>query len=505
MNSFDNEKLELFIKKTVDLIKLGLFEDAIMISDEALKMDPKNIYLLHNKGCALKGLGRFQKALEIFTEILKIDPKNAHALHGRGDILEKLGYYEDAIVAYNEVLKIQPKYVEYIGVLFTKGHALSVLSKYKEAIEIYNKVLEIDPKYALALLGKGRALNKLGRYEETIEICDRALENEPKVVSKIYNLALYGKGEALQGLCRYEEAIEIYDVALKFNPTDVIALSGKDFALRKLDVNLDKTLEKFPNHYVSNHYGLVSFNKKKYDEAIANFDKVLENDPQNQFALTFKSIALNIISEYREKKVTTQPESSGTYLFFDTETTGLPRNWNAPVSDLDNWPRLVQIAWVFYKNGIKISSSDFIIKPEGFRIPIDASNIHGITTERAEKDGTPLQVVLREFQNIMEQSDCLVAHNISFDEKIMGAEFLRKDMPNGLISKKTICTKERSTNFCAIPSPNGYSDYKWPKLSELYLKLFGTEFEDSHSALADVNATAECFWELKKLGIIKIV
>ena len=72
------------------------------------------------------------------------------------------------------------------------------------------------------------------------------------------------------------------------------------------------------------------------------------------------------------------------YLFFDTETTGLPRNWKAPVSDLNNWPRLVQLAFLYYdNNGNKISSGDFIIKPEGFTIPTDVSRIHGITTERS--------------------------------------------------------------------------------------------------------------------------
>ena len=84
----------------------------------------------------------------------------------------------------------------------------------------------------------------------------------------------------------------------------------------------------------------------------------------------------------------------GTYLFFDTETTGLPRKWNAPVNDLDNWPRLVQIAWVLYKDGIKISSYDLIIKPENFIIPTEASNIHGITTELAVSKGVSLQTAL---------------------------------------------------------------------------------------------------------------
>ncbi|MCK5466277.1 3'-5' exonuclease [Candidatus Parcubacteria bacterium] len=202
------------------------------------------------------------------------------------------------------------------------------------------------------------------------------------------------------------------------------------------------------------------------------------------------------------KNLLTQTESNETYLFFDTETTGLPRDWNASVNDVDNWPRIVQISWVVYKNSTKISSSDFIIKPEGFRIPIESSNVHGITTERAEKEGVSLQAVLTEFQNLIEQADFIIAHNISFDEKIVGAEFIRKNMSDSLESKKTICTMKKSTNFCAIPSSNGYNDYKWPKLSELYIKLFDTEFEDAHNSLADVNATAKCFWEMKKRGIL---
>jgi len=194
-------------------------------------------------------------------------------------------------------------------------------------------------------------------------------------------------------------------------------------------------------------------------------------------------------------------ETQGTYLFFDTETTGLPRNWQSSASDLENWPRLVQIAWVLYENGVEASSRDFIIKPEGFSIPIDASNIHGITTERAEREGVVLQLVLNEFQDLVARADFLVAHNISFDEKIVGAEFLRKNMPNDLVSKKTICTKEISTNFCAIPSVHGRSGYKWPKLSELHLKLFGAELVEFHNAFADVNVLVKCFWELKKRGI----
>jgi len=188
------------------------------------------------------------------------------------------------------------------------------------------------------------------------------------------------------------------------------------------------------------------------------------------------------------------------YLFFDTETTGLPGNWKAPVSDLNNWPRLVQIAWLLYdRNGNKISGNDYIVKPEGFKIPLDASRVHGISTEKANKEGISLQTILQEFQEQITQADYLVAHNMSFDEKIAGAEFLRKNMTNSVATKRRICTMVSSTNFCAINGPYGY---KWPKLSELHYKLFRTGFKEAHNAAVDITATAKCFWELKSRGII---
>ncbi len=188
------------------------------------------------------------------------------------------------------------------------------------------------------------------------------------------------------------------------------------------------------------------------------------------------------------------------YLFFDTETTGLPKNWKAPVTDLQNWPRLVQLAYLLYdQQGNKISGGDFIIQPAGFTIPAEAAAIHGISTEKANREGVALMTVLQDFQTLINRAEQLVAHNMSFDEKIMGAEFLRNRMPDSIASKRKICTMQRSTNFCALDGPYGY---KWPKLSELHYKLFNTGFEEAHNAAVDINATAKCFWELKRLGEI---
>ncbi len=188
------------------------------------------------------------------------------------------------------------------------------------------------------------------------------------------------------------------------------------------------------------------------------------------------------------------------YLFFDTETTGLPRNYKAPVNDLNNWPRMIQIAWLLYDDRQrKIAGHEYIIRPEGFTIPPEASKVHGITMEKALEEGVELKRVLEEFNQYINESKAIIAHNISFDEKIVGAEFIRKGISTQLFQKPRICTMHGSTDFCQLPGKYGY---KWPRLSELHIKLFGEDFEGAHDALADIEATARCYWELKRIGVM---
>ena len=83
------------------------------------------------------------------------------------------------------------------------------------------------------------------------------------------------------------------------------------------------------------------------------------------------------------------------YIIFDTETTGLPKNWNAPISDLDNWPRAIQIAWQVHDElGHLVEHKDFLIRPDGFDIPYDAERIHGISTALAEQEGVSMAEML---------------------------------------------------------------------------------------------------------------
>ena len=191
------------------------------------------------------------------------------------------------------------------------------------------------------------------------------------------------------------------------------------------------------------------------------------------------------------------------FLIYDTETTGLPKNDQAPLTDFENWPRLIQLAWQLHdENGEVIEVKNYLVKPEGFTIPRGAEKIHGISTERAQKEGHDLSEVLEIFSEALSRSNVIVGHNVEFDNTIMQVEYLRKEKACIIPEKIILDTKEVSTEFCAIPGGRG-GKFKWPKLSELYFKLFETDFDAAHNAMADVQATARCFLELLRIGVVE--
>ena len=191
------------------------------------------------------------------------------------------------------------------------------------------------------------------------------------------------------------------------------------------------------------------------------------------------------------------------YLIYDTETTGLPKDYNAPLSDTENWPRLVQLAWQLHDGkGNLVNRGNTIVKPDGFTIPYNSVKVHGITTERAEEEGLPLQQVLDDFLVDVEKANFIVGHNIEFDINIVGCELYRSSIhPEKLTDVPSIDTKDEATDFCAIPGGRG-GKFKWPTLTELHQKLFNKGFGDAHDAAYDVDATAKCFFGLIKEEVI---
>lgn len=197
-------------------------------------------------------------------------------------------------------------------------------------------------------------------------------------------------------------------------------------------------------------------------------------------------------------------------LFFDTETTGLPRNYKAPCTDLDNWPRTTQLAFeARHDNGEIFYSKSYLIKPNGWTIPTRAELIasgnkdpdfferNNMSTERCNREGTDIYFVLHEFAALLLKCKSLAAHNMDFDLPVIRAELIRAGIPLEFEFEQ-ICTMKISTDVCQLPGPYGF---KWPKLEELVAWL-GGKTQGAHDAGNDVNACAYCYFELKKRGLL---
>jgi DNA polymerase-3 subunit alpha len=185
------------------------------------------------------------------------------------------------------------------------------------------------------------------------------------------------------------------------------------------------------------------------------------------------------------------------YLIFDTETTGLPRDYKAPVTATDNWPRCIQLAWQLHDDlGQLVEAKSFLVKPNGFDIPYDAERIHGISTQLATELGHDLEEVAIAFNEVLGRTKFVVGQNVEFDLKIMGCEFHRLQLETPLLELPNLdtCTED-TAKMCQIPGGLG-GKFKLPTLSELHKHLFEESFVEAHNATADVEATSRCFLEL---------
>jgi DNA polymerase III alpha subunit (gram-positive type) len=179
-------------------------------------------------------------------------------------------------------------------------------------------------------------------------------------------------------------------------------------------------------------------------------------------------------------------------LFFDTETTGLPpkdSNWE---TSFNNFPHIVQIAWMITDdNGAVLYKHDNIIKPTGYDIPKETIDLHGITQDIAEQNGMDAKIVLNHFLIDALACEKIVGHNIYFDTSIIKANMLRLLFDKDPIVKALDKTKR-------IDTMRMIKVGKWPKLSELYKTLFSEELSGAHNAMGDVVAVSRCYFKLKE-------
>ncbi|MBR1593743.1 MAG: bifunctional DNA primase/polymerase [Alloprevotella sp.] len=208
---------------------------------------------------------------------------------------------------------------------------------------------------------------------------------------------------------------------------------------------------------------------------------------------------------------------SNRLMFFDTETNGLPSKY---YHDITDQPRVVQLSWIVAdEDGNVQKRFGCLIKPVDFDISDEAVKVHGITKEKAMRDGILIKEAISLFLADLNSCNALVGHNVSFDIQVLRGELKRLNITNAIHEIPYYCTMRLSVDYCKLPTEAAYIrnfsqylsyslrhpreyKYKFPKLIELYEFLFDERFDNAHDANADIEATAKCFFELIKRKVI---
>jgi DNA polymerase III subunit epsilon len=185
-------------------------------------------------------------------------------------------------------------------------------------------------------------------------------------------------------------------------------------------------------------------------------------------------------------------------LFVDTEASGLPVDWHLPYSAEGNWPSAVQVSWIVYtRDGREVKREDHYVLNSDFIITPAAMAIHGINPGMLAVKGEKRQHVMQLLAADLEQYEPLVVgHFLQLDYHILGADMYRAGIDNRLVDLPVFCTMLATTQFLWNPMPRHLL------LGDLYSYLFYKPLQDQHNAMCDVEATAECFFELKQRGEI---
>jgi DNA polymerase III epsilon subunit-like protein len=199
------------------------------------------------------------------------------------------------------------------------------------------------------------------------------------------------------------------------------------------------------------------------------------------------------------------------YIAFDFETSGLPKGRRVSkvtpenLKNFDSCRAVSLSAARFSSRGRLINTFDAIIKPTDFHIGEDSTAIHGITHERAMKEGRPFTEVFWDFMDFIgPRTKTLVAHNAQFDMSVLQSEMIRNGIPLTQLDDWVVrCTLEMYRERFLSPI----------KLTNLYKDIFGEAFDNAHNSLADSIACGKVYpyllgqgeRVLKPLPITKVI
>ena len=239
-------------------------------------------------------------------------------------------------------------------------------------------------------------------------------------------------------------------------------------------------------------------------------------------------------------------------LIFDTETTGLFSTHEITSSKLNEYPYMIQLAYELLEETtgeIVESYNSYIQISDTIELKEQIQNITGITKEKLHNQGISISDALVSFYHAYSKSKRVVAHNISFDIKMIQVEIMRNydsmrekgcPFPENIFNpiyehiqnKDLFCTMKhgikiinlwkRSYKSLELPLteneyikeitlPNGQIirtrlEKKFPKLENLYVQIYGVEPKGLHDAKIDVEICRKVYVYLSiYLNLSKVV
>jgi protein O-GlcNAc transferase len=286
--SHDPQRADAYGNRGDLLARLGRFPEAIESYHHAIALAPDSVTNWCNLGAAQADLGRVEEALASYDRVIALAPEFVDAHLNRGRLLMRQGRGdqargdqargEEALASLQHAVTLAPASVP---VLVSCGDALRTLGRVDEALAIYEQALAVAPQDLSALTGQVTALVALKRLDDALASLDRKLMLAAPDAESLSN-----RGFLLQSLDRHEEALASLDQALRIDPNHVDALTNRGAALAELNrpddaiASYDRALAISPTHAPAHlNRAKALFALDRHTEALLSLERALSGDP----------------------------------------------------------------------------------------------------------------------------------------------------------------------------------------------------------------------------------
>jgi predicted O-linked N-acetylglucosamine transferase (SPINDLY family) len=290
------------IETAIEFHQMGKLEDAELIYQKLIEVDPKNADAFHLLGVIAYQTGRYQDAIELIDTAIAINPSFAIFYSNRGNALQELKQFDAAVTSFQKAISVNPNYVE---AYFNLGNAFKELKKFDAAVRSFDVAIAMKPDYAEAHSNRGNALMELMQFDAAVLSFEKAIAIKPD-----YAEAYSNRGNAMYQLKQFDAAVASNDQAIKLKPELAEAYSNRGNALRELKdfeasiASYNKAIELKPD-YVDAYFNRgVTFQEfKQLVAAIKSYDMALALQHDYEYLFGIRQHARMLVCDWQDFEI----------------------------------------------------------------------------------------------------------------------------------------------------------------------------------------------------------